>query len=335
MRRFPRLLRPSLSVLSLLFLLVPLNIATAQIGKYAQGSGTNIDFEHDGLQRSYRLAVPAKLPEGKKVPVVVCLHGGGGDSRVSSSMGLTPLAEREGFVAVYPSALNKHWNDGRDSPMFQEHDRTVDDVSYVMAVLDQVKAKYPVDSNRVFAMGLSNGGFFAQKLAIEHSETFAAISVVIATMGKPLSETFQPTKPVSVLYMNGTEDPLMPYEGGAVGIRITPFRYRQMEAPRGRAISTDQAIALWAKYNGTQEKPSVAKTLPNQSPSDGSTIEYTLWDEGKQGTAVALYKVVGGGHAIPGGVQYLPVSVIGRPNQDAMGLELIWDFFQQHARSAE
>ena len=300
-------------------------------------TGKNVVFKHGELQRDYRIHVPKNLQEGGKYPLVVSLHGGGGNSRIASAMGLSTIADREKFIVVYPNAINKHWNDGRNSPMFAEQDSKVADVEFVIQLIKNLEQNHPIDPERIFVTGFSTGGFMSQRLIIEHSDIFAGAGIVIASLGKPLSRRFQPKSPVSVVFVNGTEDPLVPYEGGPVG-KSLGWRLNQVkgekEAPRGRCIATDKAVELWVRHNQVESKP-VLEKLADKDETDGSTIEYYHWKNGKQGTSVALYKVIGGGHGIPGGSQYLPKRVVGRINQDINGLEIIWDFFKNHARNVK
>ncbi len=324
----------SVSAITLMIVGIGSLVGWAQFRMRAAETGTSVSFEHGGMEREYRIHVPANLPADRDVPLVVCLHGGGGNSRTASMMGLTPIADREGFIVIYPNSIDKHWNDGRDSPKFAEHDEAIDDVAFLMDLVRSIREQYPIDSNRIFATGLSNGGFMTQRLAMEHSETFAAVGIVIATMGEPISERFAPELPVSVLYLNGTEDTFVPYEGGPVGMPLMT-RFNQVEghedAPRGRAISTDDAVSLWVKRNQTDPEP-IVDSIPDTDKEDGSHIVSSLWENGERGTAVMVHKVIGGGHGIPGGSQYLPARLIGYSNQDVNGFDLIWDFFQNHAR---
>ncbi len=309
----------------------------AQIRKWPTISGEPVTIQHGDQERRYRIHVPKGYDGKTKIPVVLFLHGGGGTDEQASRMGLTPLADKHQFVAVYPNAINKHWNDGRESQRFIEHDRTIDDVAFLIAVLEDVSKKYNVDKTRVFAAGASNGGFMTQRLAIERSEVFAAVGIHIATMGEPLSKRFNPEHPVSILFMNGTKDPLVPYDGGEVVVDLFPnlSKLSRREQPsRGKCISTDDAVALWVKRNGLMSTQPKRSKIADSNKDDESTVEQLLWTGGEQGTAVALYRVEGGGHAVPGGTQYLPARVIGQTNRDIDGLEVMWLFFASHARKA-
>ena len=301
-------------------------------------TGDLIEFEHAGQKRSHRIHLPSTVKGEKKPSLVLCLHGGGGNSGQVSAMGLTKVADRHGFIVVYPDAINKHWNDGRRSQRFTEHDKTIDDVDFLMSVVERVCSEHDVNRDRIFAMGMSNGGFMAQRLAMEESNTFSAVGIVVASMAKPLKDVFNPSCPVSVLFLNGTEDKLVPYDGGEVQVNLFPRLNRlrrQSTNSRGYCLSTDEAIELWRTRNHLVEEP-VVTTLPDKSANDESTVELSLWEGGEQGTAVALYKVVGGGHTMPGRkTPALPERFVGKTNEDIDGFEVIWSFFEKHARKSK
>ncbi len=310
--------------------------AVAQQWERPKPTGSSVSIEHGGQEREYRIHVPIELKKDAKVPLVVCLHGGGGTSLQVSGIGLSKVADQHQFIVVYPGGINKHWNDGRASEKFREQDQQVDDVAFIKAVIEQVIEQHPIDEARVFVCGISNGGFMTQRMAIEAPELFAAAGVFVATIGKPLDERFEPKLPVSVMFMNGTADPLVPYEGGSLTINLFPSLRMRQQKPNshGACISTDDAVAMWVERNKITTKPTVTQ-LADKVPDDGSQVELQLWKDGEQGTAVALYKVIGGGHTIPGGQQYLPESMIGKTNHDIDGLEVMWQFFVEHGRETQ
>ena len=327
--RFPMIAAASLTCL------LTQSVATGQMTlRRKPPTGELVNFTHDGREREYRIHVPIAVRERKKIPLVVCLHGGGGNADQGSKMGLTAVADRHGFIALYPGAIDRHWNDGRNSTLYVEHDKHVDDAAFIIDVIERVKNDHDVDESRVFVTGVSNGGFMTQRLAIEHSETFAAAAVVIASMGKPLKARFTPKHPVSIAFLNGTADPFIPFEGGPVTVTLFPKLNqlrRTTEARRGFCIATDDAVSMWVKRNGVRAKPRVQK-IADKNTEDGCHVELHLWTGGDRGTAVALYKVIGGGHTLPGGIQYLPEKVVGKTNQDIDGFEEIWGFFVKFAR---
>lgn len=298
-------------------------------------TGETVVIEHDGRQREYRVFVPRRIKRKEdQVPLVICLHGGGGNASQVSRMGMSGKATEHQFIVAYPNAIDLHWNDGRDTQRYADHDQEIDDVAFILDVVKEVKANHPVDPNRVFVMGVSNGGFMSQRLAMEHSQVFSAAGIIIASMGEALKEKFAPELPVSMLFMNGTDDPLVPYDGGEVTVDLFPklSRLRNQPTPsRGSCVSTDDTVSMWCKRNKLSGKPAVAQ-LPDKNKDDGCRVESKLWKGGELGTAVALYKVAGGGHTIPGRKMPLPEKLVGRTNQDIDGLEVIWQFFVDHGR---
>ncbi len=319
----------------LMLFMITICLSFAQRGRN-KGTGERHAFQHQGKERAYRIYVPSSYNRKTPVPLLFCFHGGGGNAEVSSAMGFTPLARKEGFIVVYPEGLNKHWNDGRNSAKFAEQDAEVDDVAFVLALLDSLKKEYRIDSDKIFITGASNGGFFSQRLAIEASDTFAAAGIMIATLPKPFEDNFHPVQPISILYMNGTHDPFVPYNGGPVTPEFFPIQRKLnpgKDYQRGQGSSTDKSIELWCAYNGTKSDPLV-NTLTDKDPDDGCTVETFIWSGGKKGTSVALYQVKGGGHTIPGGSLYLPERIIGKICNDFDGLSTIWEFLINHSRNS-
>ncbi len=136
---------------------------------------------------------------------------------------------------------------------FAEHDANIDDVAFLAAVVEKVSDDYRIDHQRVFTMGSSNGGFMSQRLAIERSDMFAAAGIVIATLSDSLSKDFTPKRPVSMLFMNGTKDPIVPYDGGKITFNFLPLlskRSRQQPDTGDPVIATDGAVNMWLKRNG-------------------------------------------------------------------------------------
>lgn len=277
-----------------------------------------------GVERSYLLHVPATLPHDRPSALVLVFHGGGGTPAwAERESRFSELAEREGFIVAYPEGLGKSWNDGRDDPGIRAQRDAVDDLSFIKALLDEIGRTYRIDSSRVFATGISNGGMFSQFLATRLSDRIAAVAPVAAGLPAPLAEGFRPAKPVSVLMINGTEDPLVHYEGGSITL---PWG-----ADRGAIVSTDAAIRLWVEHNRCSRTPVTAE-LPDQDPRDRTRIRTLRYGPCRDGTAVVLYRIDGGGHTWPGGMQYLPRFIIGNLSRDIDATEVIWEFFERHPR---
>lgn len=267
--------------------------------------------------------------------MVMVFHGGGAlAKRCANFTGFNDISEKHGFIAVYPQGINKHWNDGRRSEKFYEQDKKIDDVAFVAALLKNLKAEFNIDENRVYATGMSNGGIFCQRLAIEQSRRFAAVASVTAQIAQPLADS-KPGESVSVLIMNGTRDPFVPYGGGEVTPVLFPGLARltkRLRPGRGRVISTDATIRFWIKHNRIKS-PAFTEKLPDIVTSDDASIERKVWFDTTTGLRVVLYKINGGGHTYPGHRQYLPRRIIGTTCQDINASEAIWQFFAKHSKN--
>jgi polyhydroxybutyrate depolymerase len=276
--------------------------------------------------RTYYLHVPANLPVDKPAPLVLVFHGGGGTA-LGMERYLThfsDLADREGFLVAYPEGVDKNWNDGRDNPSSTPARKNVDDLAFVMAMIDEIGKEHQVDAKRIFSTGISNGAIFSHYLAANHAEKIAAIAPVVGGIADPFYQKFQPAEPVSVLILQGTSDPLVPYDGGKIGIAGM--------GDRGKVIGTDETVKLWVQRDGCQTEP-VEEALPDPESNDGCTIKRFTYGKGQGGTEVVLYKIEGGGHTWPGGPQYFPQFLIGRVCRDVNATQVIWDFFKAHPKA--
>jgi polyhydroxybutyrate depolymerase len=189
----------------------------------------------------------------------------------------------------------------------------------VRAILAQVEARYPVDGGRVFATGISNGAIFSERLGCEMAGQIAAIAPVSGTMAAELAPSCRPARAVSVLQVAGTDDPIMPYAGGAVA----DFGGR---GEGGQVLSVARTFAFWRRLDGCAP-PQPAVTLPLIAADDGTRIERTRSGPCRDGARVTLLSIEGGGHTWPGGPQYLPARFVGRASRQLDGSGAILDFF--------
>jgi polyhydroxybutyrate depolymerase len=274
----------------------------------------------DGLERSYYVWVPSSVDNAAPAPLVLVLHGGGGNPGhvCRTTSGVAALAQDEGFIVACPAGVEGHWNDGRQNDAYRSQRENIDDVAFLRAVVDAVGEEAPVDRSRVYVTGLSNGGMMTLRLACEAGDTFAAFGAVIANL--PADLDCRPAGPVPVMLMNGTEDPLMPWDGGQVH-----FLRREL----GAVKSTGDTAAFWAQVDGCSPNPDVT-SLPDLDPNDKTTVERLTYPDCSPGTDVVLVAVNGGGHTLPGGDQYAPVWLVGPVSHDLDGAQTIWDFLSAH-----
>lgn len=272
-----------------------------------------------GLERTCVLHVPAGLDPQAQAPLVFVLHGGGGHgTQMENSTHFDALADREHFIAAYPDGIDHHWNDGREnsSRTFREN---VDDLAFFDALIAEIGRRHPLDPKRIYTTGISNGGFMSYTLAARRAKVFAAVAPVSGGIGDVVAANFSPAAPVSLLILQGTADPLVPYGGGEV------------MRDRGHFIPTDDAIKLWLKADACAPDP-VRAELPDRDRFDGCRVTTFTWTNPKNNVTVCLYRIEGGGHTWPGGTQYLPRLVIGRVCRDFDATETIWAFFKAHPK---
>lgn len=272
-----------------------------------------------GVKRTYVLHVPAGWDGKRPLPVVLLFHGYGGQGAGMAKMsGFDAVADREGVLAVYPDGLQRQWS-------FVPEDSKTGDVAFVRALIEQLKRDYSVDKNRIYAAGMSNGGFFSQRMGFELPDEIAAVASVAATLPVRWANAVKDNKgskrPLPILFMHGTEDPLVPYQGGAL-----------RGHNRGTMLSLKETALTWAAYNGCGKDP--AKTyLPDADPKDGTRIFSETYSGTQAGSIVVAYTVEGGGHGWPGGMQYLPERAIGKTSHDINASEVIWQFFAKYSKT--
>lgn len=264
-----------------------------------------------GEARSYWTYVPAGIDKTKPVPLLFVLHGSAGSGEVMMTVtqrGFEQIADKEKLIVVYPDAMERRWN---------EQGGTVDDVGFLLALSDKLAAEYPVDMKRVYMAGISNGGMMAQRVACQHPDRVAGIATVAGSMPEALAAKCKPSRPVPVMVIHGTDDPIIPWGGGAVA-GFEAF---------GKVVSAAETAGFWAANNRCR-RTAVAVREPDRDPGDGTRIRVELFADCIAGADVSLVAVEGGGHTWPGGYQYMPERFIGKTSRDIDASRMIWDFFR-------
>lgn len=300
-----------------------LNIGMAKTSLGAR----DLEFQmvYGGETRDYILHVPpqkAVLTEAQaKKPLVLALHGGGGTARGMLKLTgrrMNDLADRHGFYVVYPQGLGKSWNEGAQDSRGYAREHKIDDAGFLKALIEEISSKYPIDAQRVFSTGISNGGLMSYRLACEMPETIRAIAPVAASLPKDLLDLCQENRgAVSLMILNGTEDPIVPYRGG----QITVFGTK-----RGEVLSTDETVRLWLKKNECADNPQT-RPLPDRDSQDATRVMSHIYNQCQSGKPVVLYEIQGAGHTWPGGWQYLRERRIGKTTRDIFADDEIWSFF--------
>ena len=162
----------------------------------------------DLLEREYILFKPKEI---KKNVILIGLHGRGGTGEeLMWKTEFNRLAEEEGFIIVYPYGINRAWIDGRRLP---EEDSKANDEKFLLALREKLEKEFSIQ--KFFLFGYSNGGFMTQKMAFTYPEAFIGYASVVSTISDKLNKE-KPKQPVPVLFINGTDDPIVPYKGGMI-----------------------------------------------------------------------------------------------------------------------
>jgi len=202
---------------------------------------------------------------------------------------------------------------GQGSDGSRHREEPPDDVAFVEQLLDQIALKYSLDGHRVYAAGLGDGGFMALRVGCNLSGRVAAVAVVGANF--PKSMTCLPSRAVPALFIDGTEDPVVPYSGGTYKPRRIPV------------LSAEDSAKTWAKFDRCGEKPAQDKIPPLQKGSkETKTYTYSGCQEGAQ---VVLYSIKDGGNTWPGGEIYTTEKEVGKTSNAINADDAIWSFFSK------
>ena len=184
------------------------------------GTLTKGTLEAGGLTRTYLTYLPQGLPKG--APLVLVMHGSGENGaqiRIGTGYGFERLADEHRFAVVYPDSYTFDWNDCSSVGDFSVNGHEVDDVGFLNALTDRLVTDLSSDQGRVFATGVSAGGFMSIRLALESPSRFRAVAAVAANVPTPKNFKCAPQgQGTSVMIMNGTKDPLVPFAGGEVNL---------------------------------------------------------------------------------------------------------------------
>jgi polyhydroxybutyrate depolymerase len=246
---------------------------------------------HD-VERSYLLHIPPGLDSTRSAPLLLAFHGAGDDpAEMQLLTGFNEIADQSGFGVAYPVGIGQSWNAGGKC-CGEALTKNIDDVAFVRQLLSDLETLIRVDPKRVYATGFSNGGAFADRLACEMSDMFAAVASVAGIL------SYSPCKlqqPISVMHVHGMADSILPYEGGG------SFEIRPVE----------EIMSNWAELNGCVDSPAVDNSM--------KTIKHIAYSSCQAGTTVELYAIEGTGHDWPS-----------KDGWDTS--QRIWDFFIAHPK---
>ncbi|MCK0131491.1 prolyl oligopeptidase family serine peptidase [Flavobacteriaceae bacterium F08102] len=260
----------------------------------------------NGVPRTYLLYIPKTYSSTTKSPLVINFHGYGSNAQEQMAYGdFRPEAEAHNFLIIHPQGelLNgkTHWNVGGWTL-----NSTTDDVKFTVALIDSLSAKYTIDSKKIYATGMSNGGYMSFKLAYELSTKIAAIASVTGSMTPQTFSACQPQRAIPILQIHGVSDPTVPYLGANWSTPIS------------------KVLSFWVNHNKTSTTP-LKNTIPNTNVDDQSTAERWEYENNINHIKVIHYKITGGKHTWPGALFKSPGT-----NQDFNASKVIWNFFSSY-----
>lgn len=263
----------------------------------------------DGMDRRWRMFVPDQYEDGVALPLVLNFHGTGSTPDQQSNMsGFELLAAKAGFLVASPEGKYPRKRDGRITWNVDLSQDGVDDVRFVQAMVDEIRANFSVDSKRIYATGFSGGGRMSSRLACNLSNLIAAVGPVA---GVQYPEDCNPTRSVPTITFHGKKDPVNHYD-------------YQSDSPNYWRVGAEEAIDDWVQNNKCD-------VIPTEEPASTS-VSRVSYRQCRDGADVVFYRSEDGGHTWPGS-PYASIFAemgMGVTNNEVAATSLIWEFFENH-----
>ncbi len=284
-----------------------------------------LDIRVMGSRRYYLVHVPNNYDSLKKTPLVLVIHGAfSTPEQMEEQSGFSELADREGFLAAYPSGAYgivgffKHWNAGHCCG--KAADDSIDDVGFLTDVIKDISHQFKVDETRIYMVGFSNGGMLTYRFAAERTHMLAAAATLAGAHGGKASYDSslwvipKPAKPLPMIIFHASDDPAVPYKGG-----VSPRKGGEREY-----LSVDEAVDFWVKNNDCRAVPIIDRL------HEGIVTRKT-WPGMLGNNDVVLYVIENWGHKWPGR-HFSSKLEQDDPVRDFDAADIIWDFFKQNNR---
>ncbi|MBI4119377.1 MAG: hypothetical protein HY456_00840 [Parcubacteria group bacterium] len=278
----------------------------------------------DGKPRTYLLHIPTGYSPGREYPLVVVLHGGEGTGeKIMGQTKFDTKADQEGFIAVFPDGIDNGWADGRGTAEAEK--QGYDDVKFIRQLVSHLQSKLSIDSGKIYATGVSNGGMMTYRLGCEAADLFDAIATDAANLPEPLKGKCNPSRPIPLVAINGLDDPLVPYNGG--DCCVGPSGGGQ----GGRVLSTVDTVKIFANVNSCSLSytPQFLPVVVN----DGTKVEKRAYQSCPTGKDVISYVVHGMGHVWPPNESQLSKIITGPTSKNINATNVFWEFFKNHSNS--
>jgi len=278
-----------------------------------------LSIEHQGVGRHYLMHMPEAA--GGARPLVIWLHGlQSANWQNDTRPEIDAAADRAGFVALYPAALQGRWNySGQRDEKAKIVDADADDVGFIAKLMDDLVARQIADQRRVYVIGESRGGVMTFELMCHLADRIAAAAPLISGMLEGQRDACAPTRAVPIFAVDGTNDPIQFYDGWLL--------------PTGRLLSVPETLEFWRREHGcTGEEHEM---LPHRVAGDPTRILLIRWTGCGVEDSVRLYRINGGGHRVP---SLTPPTDddwarrAGRQNEDIETIDAFWEFAKRFSR---
>jgi len=270
--------------------------------KHASAQSYTDSLYISGTYRVYIIHLPNGYSSVKKYPLVLNFHGlNETAAQQESYTNMDATADTSGFIVVYPQGIGNTWNlsGATSSP---------NDSVFVSQLLYYIAANYSINTCRVYATGISLGGFMCYNLACQFADRFSAIAVVSGNMADVSKLACKPHNHIPLMHIHGTADYIVSYSG-TFGISSVP-----------------NTVLWWAQTNGCNLTPAIG-SLPNTNLGDSTTADIIYYIPGPDSAETFLVRINNGGHTWPGAV---PTFVLGNTCEDFNANVAIWNFFKKH-----
>ena len=271
-------------------------------------------IEVAGVLRSYYLHVPLDDKYSNPAPLVVMLHGATGRGhRIARVSSFNDLSDSCGFLVVYPDSIGDYWNYNGTG-----HE-TVNDVAFIDTLIDECIKMFAIDHDRIYVAGVSNGGMMAFKLATILTDRIAAIASVAGLMTERSLINTTLSSPVSVILIHGTDDTIIPFNGGEAKGSLT-----------GTIQPAPKVAEHWARMNGCSVSPE-SYEFPKKHPEDVTSVRRDVFTGSESGAVVDFYTIRRGGHTWPSG-NGGSEELLSKTSHEINASEVIWEFFDHHPK---
>ena len=277
---------------------------------------------HEGVEREYIIHVPENLNQDS--PIVFVIHGYTGSAEgIAAYTGMNNIAEREGFIAVYPQGTidsngNTFFNVGYE---FND-DSPINDVSFIRELVRSISQEFNLKRKKAFATGMSNGGDMSYLLACTSSDLFKAVAPVAGVLMKGLKDSCELNSPVPIFEIHGTADKISLFEGDL-----------NNEGGWGAYYDLPSTIDFFAERYQLTNK-SVKQMTSKESGADYDIFFERHWSDDLE-EEVWMYRIEDGRHVWPGiklnwWNNPLAWFYFGSGNEDINASEEVWAFFKKY-----